>query len=209
MPQPLFRKVAIERQASPEQLDVLMQITSPRGWLALLGLGAILLGALSWGVLGSISDTVTGQGILSQAGAAQAGGGVEALLFFPAASAGRLREGMTAEIAPLGIERAEYGFLRGHVARVSEYPASSLSMTASLQNENLVQALSRDGSCVEVAVALIPDPASPSGYSWSSSKGPEMKLRTGVTVKASVTVAERRPISLLIPSLKKSVLGIE
>ena len=38
----IFRKVALERLSSPEQLDQLMQVTSPKGWLALAGLGALL-----------------------------------------------------------------------------------------------------------------------------------------------------------------------
>ena len=39
---PLFRKAALDKLASPERLDVLMQVTSPKGWLALLMMGIIL-----------------------------------------------------------------------------------------------------------------------------------------------------------------------
>jgi multidrug efflux pump subunit AcrA (membrane-fusion protein) len=60
----MFRKVALERLSSPEQLDQLMQVTTPRGWLAMLGLGALLLAAIVWGVFGSVPTTVDGQGIL-------------------------------------------------------------------------------------------------------------------------------------------------
>jgi multidrug efflux pump subunit AcrA (membrane-fusion protein) len=60
----LFRKVALERLSSPEQLDQLMQVTTPRGWLAMIGLAALLLVALIWGIFGSIPTTVSGQGIL-------------------------------------------------------------------------------------------------------------------------------------------------
>ena len=35
----LFRKKALAKLASPEQLDTLMQVTEPRGWLALGGIG--------------------------------------------------------------------------------------------------------------------------------------------------------------------------
>ncbi|HLY28532.1 MAG TPA: NHLP bacteriocin system secretion protein [Aggregatilineales bacterium] len=60
----LFRKVALERLSSPEQLDQLMQVTTPRGWLAMIGLAVLLLVALVWGIFGSIPTTVSGQGIL-------------------------------------------------------------------------------------------------------------------------------------------------
>jgi HlyD family secretion protein len=64
----IFRKVALERLSSPEQLDQLMQVTTPKGWLALTALGALLLTALSWGVFGSIPTEATGEGILLRRG---------------------------------------------------------------------------------------------------------------------------------------------
>lgn len=64
----IFRKVALERLSSPEQLDQLMQVTTPKGWLALAGLGALLLTSLGWGVFGSIPTEATGEGILLRRG---------------------------------------------------------------------------------------------------------------------------------------------
>jgi HlyD family secretion protein len=64
----IFRSVALERLSSPEQLDQLMQVTTPRGWLLLLGMGALLLTALVWGVLGSVPERIAGQGILIRSG---------------------------------------------------------------------------------------------------------------------------------------------
>jgi multidrug efflux pump subunit AcrA (membrane-fusion protein) len=62
--QELFRKVALERLSSPEELDQLMQVTNVKGWLALVSLAVILAVALVWGFFGSIPTTVGGQGIL-------------------------------------------------------------------------------------------------------------------------------------------------
>jgi multidrug efflux pump subunit AcrA (membrane-fusion protein) len=64
----MFRKAALERLSSPEQLDQLMQVTSPRAWLALATLGAILLAALLWSIFGSIPTKVEAQGILIRKG---------------------------------------------------------------------------------------------------------------------------------------------
>jgi len=61
----LFRKAALEKMASPEQLDLLMKVTSPRGWIALFTTGAILAGAVVWSVFGSIPTRVAGEGILA------------------------------------------------------------------------------------------------------------------------------------------------
>ena len=59
-----FRKQAIDKVSSPEQLDLVMQVTSPLGWLALATVGLVLIVALIWSILGSIPDLVDGQGVL-------------------------------------------------------------------------------------------------------------------------------------------------
>jgi hypothetical protein len=68
MTRQIFRKEALDRLASPEQLDQLMQLTSPRGWIALAGLGLLLLAALAWSLFGTIATTVEGQGFLLRSG---------------------------------------------------------------------------------------------------------------------------------------------
>lgn len=60
----MFRKAAIDKVSSPEQLDLMMQVTSPMGWLALATIGVILVVVGIWSVVGSIPDLVEGQGVL-------------------------------------------------------------------------------------------------------------------------------------------------
>jgi len=60
----LFRKVAVERLSSPDQLDSLVTIADHRSWLALGGLSLILLFTLGWGIFGSIPTSVPAKGIL-------------------------------------------------------------------------------------------------------------------------------------------------
>ena len=64
----IFRKVSLERLSSPEQLDQMVQVTDPRGWIALTGLGALLLAAIGWGIWGSIPTEAEGTGILLRQG---------------------------------------------------------------------------------------------------------------------------------------------
>lgn len=66
--QSVFRKISLDRLASPEQLDQLMQVTTPKGWVALLALSALLLTAVVWGCVGRIPETVHGQGMLVKSG---------------------------------------------------------------------------------------------------------------------------------------------
>ncbi|HET7293922.1 MAG TPA: HlyD family efflux transporter periplasmic adaptor subunit [Vicinamibacteria bacterium] len=59
-----FRKQAMDKASSPEQLDLVMQVTSPMGWLALATIGAVLFVVGIWSVVGTIPDLVEGQGVL-------------------------------------------------------------------------------------------------------------------------------------------------
>jgi HlyD family secretion protein len=65
---PLFRKAALDKLASPERLDILMQVTSPQGWIALWTIGGILILALFWSIFYSIPERIDGQGILIRGG---------------------------------------------------------------------------------------------------------------------------------------------
>ena len=59
----LFRNVSLERLSSPEQLDQVLQVTTPKGWLALLTLAGLIAIALIWGIFGSLPTKVTGMGM--------------------------------------------------------------------------------------------------------------------------------------------------
>jgi hypothetical protein len=60
----LFRKVALDRQSSPERLDELMQLTGPGGWLALLAACVVVAVAVGWGILGRVPTVVAAEGVL-------------------------------------------------------------------------------------------------------------------------------------------------
>ncbi len=64
----IFRKVALDRLSSPEQLDMALRITSPKSWLALAGLFLILGAAVVWGYRGTISTKVFGQAVIVRMG---------------------------------------------------------------------------------------------------------------------------------------------
>jgi HlyD family secretion protein len=61
---PLFRKEALQEITSPEQLDQLVQVVTPRAWLVLGTLYLLLLSLILWSFLGSIPTRAEGFGIL-------------------------------------------------------------------------------------------------------------------------------------------------
>ncbi len=60
----LFRKQALDRLSSPEQLDQLIQIVNPKDWLPLSVLGILFLLIIFWSIIGRIPITVSGKGVL-------------------------------------------------------------------------------------------------------------------------------------------------
>ena len=61
----LYRKSALEKISSPEQLDKTLTVTSPLSWLVLIGITLIIAATTVWGFLGTIPMSVTVQGIIA------------------------------------------------------------------------------------------------------------------------------------------------
>jgi HlyD family secretion protein len=60
----LFRKKALDRAASPEQLDRPIQLVRPQHWLPIIGCSSLMITGITWSIKGSIPITVAGQGVL-------------------------------------------------------------------------------------------------------------------------------------------------
>src|SRR5262245_38164782 len=69
----IFRKISLDRLASPEQLDQLLEVTTPRGWLSLIALSALIVAAVVWSIAGSIPSRVGGLGIVVKKGGLASG----------------------------------------------------------------------------------------------------------------------------------------
>ncbi len=68
MGEELFRKSALDKLASPERLDELMEVTPGKGKVALLTFGAMAVGLVVWSIFGNIPERVDGSGILVRGG---------------------------------------------------------------------------------------------------------------------------------------------
>lgn len=64
----LYRKIALDRLTSPEQLDQVLEITSARSWVALVGAIVLAAAVVVWSVFGSIPTRVYGSGVLIRTG---------------------------------------------------------------------------------------------------------------------------------------------
>lgn len=279
----LFRPKALSRLSSPEQLNQLMRVTSPRSWLVFLALAAVIVAAVVWGFVGSVPTTVSAQAILIHQGggqrivatssgqvltvsvnegevvsqgqvigwletlspsAAQANSAsqpkqqipiispitgridevlaapgsvvsvgdpvatiealnakLEAYAYVPIGPGKQLKSGMTVQVSPTSVDASQYGYLIGHVQSVSDFPVTEQGLSQLLNNDTLTNQLLGLGPVLQVIVTLAPDPHTPSGFKWSSPKGPPFALTHGTLAGAQIIIAQHRPIHLVLPGV--------
>ena len=128
-----------------------------------------------------------------------------ATLYVPPADGKRVLSGMLVEILPATAKREEFGFIQGRVTSVSEVPATQEGMQREIKNKQLVSTLSASGAPFEVRAELLIDPATPSGFKWSSSRGPETTLSGGSPCKAEIVTRSETILELLIPPFKRLI----
>ena len=63
-PDKLLRKASVEKLSSPEQLDMMMRVTSPMGWVAVVAIGAMIVVAIVWSVTFPMPVKVDGRGFM-------------------------------------------------------------------------------------------------------------------------------------------------
>jgi HlyD family secretion protein len=128
---------------------------------------------------------------------------LQAVLFVPASTGKQVQPGMTVRISPSTVKREEYGSLLGKVTWVAEFPSTTRGMVRLLGNEALVTKLMEQGPPIQVNVALNRDPSTPTGYRWSSSHGPNLKISSGTLASGDIVVKEDRPFRLIIPKVRE------
>lgn len=128
---------------------------------------------------------------------------LEAIVFVPSLYGKQIRVGMPVLLAPSTVKQEEYGMMVARVTSVSDFPTTVKGMHRILKNDKLVSSLSGNDAPYEVHAALEVDPATTSGYRWSSSKGPPQRIESGSLAVANIAVTYRRPIELVIPFVRE------
>ncbi len=130
------------------------------------------------------------------------------LVYVPTIEGKKIKKGMAARLSPSIVKPEEYGFILATVYSVSPLPVTKEYLLSELGgDDSIVQSLLPQGSAIEFVADLEDDPSTPSGFRWSSSNGPNLKLESGTLCQVSIVLERVRPITLLIPYLKKQ-LGI-
>jgi HlyD family secretion protein len=152
-------------------------------------------------------DVVTAGEVLATIGQDH-GGNTEVLTLLQGDMRKRVAVGMEAHIVPDGIKKEEYGSMRGRVASVSDGDVSSEHVNQILRNPLLTTSLVGDAAPLLAWIELAPAKQNPSGFAWWSGTGPPYKITIGSVVTVDIVVERVRPISLVIPALRK-LLSLE
>jgi hypothetical protein len=260
----IFRERALKRISSPEQLDRLVRVTSPRRWIGLGALLVVVVGVIVWSAVATVPTTLSGPGFLLPLGGlrevqAPAGGTVESLdlavgehivagqsvgsvigpdgqattvrapetgvvsetdtvrnafvaagdrlglvepigwplvlySYVPANVAAGLAPGTPVHVTFGAGIGATYGYVKGRVESVSQFPVTSERLAFILQDSSVIDLVSALGASNEVVIELEQSARTPSGLAWGSGSGPPSQLSAGLPAKVEFVVGSHHPI---------------
>lgn len=129
-----------------------------------------------------------------------------AIAYFPIKDGKQIKPEMTISITPDTVQRERFGGIVGKVTAVSPLPVTAEGTATLMGNSEVAKNLTGEtGAAIQVTVNLETEERNPSGYKWSSSKGPNSKITPGTTATVRVTIEERAPITFLLPFLRELV----
>lgn len=115
----------------------------------------------------------------------------------------KIKVGMDALVVPSTVRPQEFGYMKGKITYVSEFPVTQQGLMTSMQNDQLVRSMLQMGAPFEVYVELEENPENFSGYEWTSASGPKINVNSGTSCSGKITIKEEAPITLVVPALKK------
>ncbi|MCB9452144.1 MAG: hypothetical protein H6672_11945 [Anaerolineaceae bacterium] len=193
MQEKLFRKAALEKLSSPEELDQLMQITNPRGWLVLVALLLLLGTVVVVGVLGRVSVQVDAiYCVLAKDAQAE----LEAVIFVAAASEHGIGVGDAAQIVPFSVSRSSGRFILGTVTQIAPRPAYAEEMDSVVDSPDLVDQILQTGPVLRVDVQL--NVNEDGSYQWSANSDTAVDVLPGMPCQTVITTGEQAPVNLIL-----------
>ena len=188
----LFRKSALDKIASPEQLNETMKVAGPGVWCILAALAVTFAAFFSWGVLGSIPETVDIVGTVLTIEEAP----MAVYCYLPIDATKILAEGMDVRVSPGYAPREQYGYIYGTVKSIGSLPVSAEQLQEALGEDiELIRHFLPDGNVIEVVVEL--ETGEDGRPRWSTSKGASMDVTVGSACLLTVITAERKPYELM------------
>ncbi len=131
---------------------------------------------------------------------------LEAIILFPVQTGKKITPGMMVYVYPSTAGKEDYGCIYGLVAHISEYPVTPEGFTRIVGNSQMLDmAISQGEQMLWAKIALLRDTKTPSGFKWSSSKGPDRAIEAGTLAEAEVVTKYSRPLDLVFPKFSDMI----
>ena len=127
---------------------------------------------------------------------------ITSVLYISSKDGKKIKKGMEALVSPSTVQPQEFGFIKGKVAYISDFPITQQGMLNSVKNDQLAKGLLAMGPLFEVHVDFEKDLSSYSGFRWTSAKGPDVKIKEGTSCMGKITIYEERPVTIVVPAFK-------
>ena len=128
---------------------------------------------------------------------------LKGVLYIPSQDGKKIKPDMEAFVVPSTVQPQEYGFMKGKVTYVSDFPITQQGMMISVKNDQLAKGLLAMGPLFEVHVEFEKDSESYSGFKWTSAKGPDISIKEGTSCIGQITIKQENPITIVVPAFKK------
>lgn len=125
------------------------------------------------------------------------------VLYVPSQDGKKIKKGMEAFVVPSTVQPQEYGFMKGKITYVSDFPITQQGMMTSVKNDQLAKGLLSSGPLFEVHVEFEKDEKSFSGFKWTSANGPDIAIKEGTSCMGKITIKQENPAAIVVPALKK------
>lgn len=265
-----FRMKALNQMQKPDDLDLLMKVTKPRGWIGVGAVGVAIAMLVVWGFVGNIPSTVSGVGLIASKSGISAiqsvdvgfvtdvlidsGNAVKAgdpvltikndsgivtvtapftgeiglvfvsignvievgttlyllertdtansellaFIYVDEEDGGAIAPGMSVDLVVENIPSQAFGVLRGKVLKVNAEPVNRAATTRLVGDTAFAEQIAEKfGESILIAVSLIPDDSTASGFEWSTSDGPPFKIPFAARVSATISQGDVHPIKLV------------
>lgn len=123
-------------------------------------------------------------------------------------SANQIRDGMSVIATPEGVNKSQYGGIRGFVSTKVPYTMTSQKLSNIVGIESLAD-ISRSSTnspnLLVIRLSMAPDGNS---YQWTTSQTPPVKTGIGDVLNLDIDVLEQTPLMMAVPIIKK-YLGLD
>lgn len=187
----LFRKVAMERLSSPENLDQVMRVVPAKGWIALVCLFVFAAAAVAWACFGEIARQAEGQGVLMQETAGAAGKVIAALA---TEDSGGVRPGMEATVT---LDAGET--LTGKVVSVSNAEDQTLAADGAAIPESCLPGWTAGTMDRTVIIQLNDGEAEKAAAGLAGMSAQSVGGTAGWFCTVRITIQTQHPIQMILP----------